>query len=281
MRLATLTNAGRTSVAVFRDQSFFPTPYRSMVDLIADGADGLASVAQASRNARPLADGAVAAPIPRPRMLLFAGVNYHSHLDEVPSASTPDEPFVFAKLPSSVIGPDEPIAIPAGGHKVDYEGELAIVVGERSGDPIRDPMDMVFGYTIVNDVSARDVQFDRGQLILGKGFDTFCPMGPIVVLRDEIPDPSVMTLTTRVNGDVRQQAPLTDMIFQVRELLTFLSSHVTLAPGDVISTGTPAGVGYFRTPPSFLQPGDTVEIEIDGIGVLRNPVAAIAASGPR
>jgi len=183
---------------------------------------------------------------------------------------------VFAKFPSNVIGPtdsselDETLTA-----RVDWEVELAAVVGRRMRRvKEHDALDYVFGYTVGNDVSARDVQFSESQWVRGKSFDTFCPLGPIVVTADEIPDPQALTLRTRVNGEVMQESSTTEMVFGVAELLAFCSRNFTLEPGDLLLTGTPWGCGHFMDPPRHLAIGDVVECEIEGIGALRNPVVA-------
>jgi 2-keto-4-pentenoate hydratase/2-oxohepta-3-ene-1,7-dioic acid hydratase in catechol pathway len=214
-------------------------------------------------------------PLGLPSKLLFCGVNYASHLEENPSGVLPEEPFFFAKLPSAIIGPGDPIRIPYEGCQVDYEVELAVVIGRRAQRLApEDALDAVFGYTLVNDVSARDVQMRNAQVTLGKNFDTFCPIGPRVVTVDKIPDPSMLRISTRVNGELRQDAATADMLFRVPELLSRVSHVMTLEPGDIVTTGTPAGVGCFRNPPLYLQPGDVVVVEADEIGQLENPVVA-------
>jgi 2-keto-4-pentenoate hydratase/2-oxohepta-3-ene-1,7-dioic acid hydratase in catechol pathway len=182
---------------------------------------------------------------------------------------------VFAKLPSAVVGPGDPIRIPSPQSQVDYEVELAVVIGRPARRlAVDDALSAVFGYTLCNDVSARDVQFRDNQLTLGKGFDTFAPLGPCVVTADDIDDPQDLRLWCTVNGDLRQDSSTAQMLFPVAELLAYVSRHVTLEPGDVITTGTPAGAAAFRQPPAYLRPGDVTEIGADRIGVLRNPVEA-------
>ena len=210
-------------------------------------------------------------PSPAPSKLLFSGLNYRSHTEENPGAVLPTYPQFFAKLPSAIIGPGEAIVLPTPETQVDYEVELAVVIGRTTRDRA---LDHVFGYTVVNDVSARDVQFRDNQITTGKGFDTFCPMGPEIVLRDEIPDPQALHVASYVNGERRQSSATGDMLFDVPTLIVFVSAHITLYPGDIISTGTPAGVGAFRNPPAYLQPGDVVAVEVDAIGRLTNPVVA-------
>jgi 2-keto-4-pentenoate hydratase/2-oxohepta-3-ene-1,7-dioic acid hydratase in catechol pathway len=274
VRLVSYEVGGSTGVAVRVGSELRPTGYGSIVELLAEGEAGLERARRAQESDDRVEGARLLAPIPRPAKLLFAGVNYYSHVEEVAGAMVPAEPFFFAKLPSSVIASGEAIVVPAES-SVDYEGELAVVIGRRTRTVARSAaLDHVLGYTIVNDVSARDVQFGRDQLTLGKGFDTFCPMGPEIVLTDEIRDPSALTLTTHVNDEVRQSASTSDLIFDVAQLLEHASAGITLEPGDVISTGTPAGVGYFRNPRLVLVPGDVIRVEIDGIGELINPVVA-------
>jgi 2-keto-4-pentenoate hydratase/2-oxohepta-3-ene-1,7-dioic acid hydratase in catechol pathway len=222
-----------------------------------------------------VADYRLRTPIPRPGKILCCGVNYASHKEENPAAVLPSEPFFFSKLPSAVIGPNEPIVLPAPSSQVDYEVELAMVIGRRGRGLRQDSaLDVVFGYTVLNDVSARDVQFKDNQITLGKGLDTFSPVGPCIVTVDEVPDPQRLRVATYVNGEVRQDEPTANMLFSAAQLLEFVSRHITLEPGDIVTTGTPAGVGTFRTPPAYLAPGDVVEVEVDAVGRLRNPVQA-------
>ncbi|MES4793138.1 MAG: FAA hydrolase family protein, partial [Chloroflexota bacterium] len=215
------------------------------------------------------------APIPRPGKILCSGVNYMGHLEENPGATLPETPFFFAKLPSAVIGPGAPIVHPKMTRQLDYEVELAVVIGRAlRAAPEAEIIEAIAGYTILHDVSARDVQFKDHQITLGKNFDTFAPMGPCLVTADEIPDPTNLRLRTLLNGQVRQEGSTSDWVFPLPQLLSFLSRVMTLEPGDVVTTGTPAGVGVFRRPPIFLQPGDTVVLEVEGIGRLENPIVA-------
>jgi 2-keto-4-pentenoate hydratase/2-oxohepta-3-ene-1,7-dioic acid hydratase in catechol pathway len=264
-------HAGSTGIGVKGVNGVVPVPYADMIDAIRAGAAALRQAADGAfvRDYRPLA------PLPSPGKLLFSGLNYRSHKEENPSATLPASPLFFAKLPSAVTGPGEPIVIPRPENQVDYEVELAVVIGTTARGVTEDrALDYVFGYTVVNDVSARDVQFADNQITTGKGYDSFCPMGPEIVLPDEIPDPSRLHVASYVNGEQRQSSSTDDMLFTVPRLIAFLSAHITLHPGDVISTGTPAGVGCFRKPPSYLKPGDVVDVEVDRIGRLSNPVVA-------
>jgi 2-keto-4-pentenoate hydratase/2-oxohepta-3-ene-1,7-dioic acid hydratase in catechol pathway len=214
--------------------------------------------------------------------LIGIGLNYRSHAQEV-GRPPPEFPMVFVKTTNALHHPDEPILLPRSqntSHEVDYEGELAVVIGRAAKNVSRErALDHVLGYTIANDVSARDWQFKwgGGQFCQGKGFDTFCPLGPVLVTPDELPDPRRLAIRTRVNGELRQDSTTADLIFDVPTLIAFLSASKTLLPGTVILTGTPAGVGTAFNPPRFLHAGDVVEIEIEGIGTLRNPVAAEAS----
>jgi acylpyruvate hydrolase len=212
------------------------------------------------------------APVPRPGKILAVARNYAAHAAEQ-GGERPLEPVLFLKASSSVIGTGDPIALPKISREVDYEGELAVVIGRRAKDLAEaDALACVAGYTVANDVSARDWQGVRGQHFIGKSFDSFAPLGPRVVTREAIPDPQDLLLTTRVSGEVLQQARTKEMTFSVAELLAFASRITTLEPGDVLLTGTPAGVGKARKPPRWLRRGDVVEVEIEGIGVLSNPV---------
>jgi 2-keto-4-pentenoate hydratase/2-oxohepta-3-ene-1,7-dioic acid hydratase in catechol pathway len=213
------------------------------------------------------------APVPRPGKILCSGINYRSHLQENPGAILPEEPFFFAKMPSAVIGPNQPIRVPRYSKQVDYEIEFAVVIGRMmKHTPEPDVLEHVFGYTILHDVSARDVQFRDNQITLAKNFDTFCPIGPCIVTRDEVPHPDQIGLRTFLNGQKMQEGSTADWLFSLGRLLSFLSGRITLEPGDVVSTGTPAGVGVFRKPPIFLHSGDVVRLEADHLGTLQNEV---------
>jgi 2,4-didehydro-3-deoxy-L-rhamnonate hydrolase len=213
------------------------------------------------------------APIPRPGKVLCSGINYRSHFQENPEAILPEEPFFFAKMPSAVIGPNQPIRIPRHSKQVDFEIEFAVVIGKTMKQtPEPDVLEHIFGYTILHDVSARDVQFRNNQITLGKNFDTFCPIGPCIVTRDEVPHPDQIGLRTFLNGQKMQDGSTADWLFSLAQLLSFLSERMTLEPGDIVSTGTPAGVGVFRKPPIFLRSGDVVRLEADHLGTLQNEV---------
>jgi 2-keto-4-pentenoate hydratase/2-oxohepta-3-ene-1,7-dioic acid hydratase in catechol pathway len=213
-------------------------------------------------------------PIARPGKIICVGLNYRSHLAEIGEA-VPEYPILFLKPETSVIGHGQAIVLPRVSRQVDYEGELAVVIGRR-GKYIEesDALSYVAGYTCANDVSANDLEFRTSQWTSGKMLDTFCPLGPVLVTRDEIPDPGALRLRTTLNGKMVQEASTSDMVFSVPFLIRYISSLATLEPGDVILTGTPAGIGCNRKPQVFLQPGDQVSVNIEGIGTLCNPVVA-------
>jgi 2-keto-4-pentenoate hydratase/2-oxohepta-3-ene-1,7-dioic acid hydratase in catechol pathway len=219
----------------------------------------------------PISGIQVKAPIQRPNKVIAIGQNYMDHCREV-GAPIPTRPIVFAKFPSSIIGPTDEIQWRSDlTQQVDWEVELGVVIGRTARHVLEEEaLDYVFGYTVVNDVSARDLQSGDGQWVRAKSLDTFCPIGPVVVTADEIPDPQKLGIRCRVNGVMMQESNTLEMIFTVRDLVVFLSRAFTLLPGDVISTGTPHGVGVGRTPQVFLKDGDVVEMEIDHIGRLRN-----------
>lgn len=216
-------------------------------------------------------------PVGTPTAIIGIGLNYRRHAQET-GQPIPDQPAVFMKNPASVQDPEAPILLPAScnhGPEVDYECELAVIIGKEALDvPPGHGLEYVLGYTCGNDVSARRWQkhSTAGQWIRGKSFDTFCPLGPALVTADEIPDPQDLAILTRVNGEVLQQSSTSDMIMGVARLVEELSRDMTLLPSTVIMTGTPEGVGFVREPPVFLEQGDVVEIELERIGVLRNPV---------
>jgi 2-keto-4-pentenoate hydratase/2-oxohepta-3-ene-1,7-dioic acid hydratase in catechol pathway len=253
-----------------------------MVDLISawskDRVEGLA--ASAPRHAA--AEVRLLAPLQVRKNVIAVGRNYRDHAQEFSASGfdasekqmIPDHPVVFTKAPTSVVGPDDAIVLandPTG--TTDYEGEMGVVIGRPCKNATRDTaLDYVFGWTIVNDVTARDLQKRHVQWFIGKSPDTFCPMGPCITTIDELPDIRQSWMTTTVNGEERQHAPISALIFDVESLIVTLSEVMTLEPGDVIATGTGLGVGIGFDPPVYLQAGDVVEVSIDGIGTLRNPV---------
>jgi acylpyruvate hydrolase len=218
----------------------------------------------------PLAGTQLVAPVPNPGKIICIGLNYRDHAGEA-GLPIPAEPVVFAKLGNTVNGPYSPIPMPSGSEQIDYEGELGVVLGKTcKGVKEADALDYVAGYLAVNDVSARDVQHRNGQWVLGKSPDGFAPMGPALVTADEVGDPQQMDLRTRVGDELLQSSNTREMIFPVARLISFISEFVTLEPGDVIATGTPNGVGGARTPPRWLRAGETVRVEIPGLGALAN-----------
>jgi len=272
MRLVTYEHRGRTGVGIAGDPGVAPTAYDDMIALIRDGVTP-------EPTGDPFEPDRLLVPV-RPGKVLCCGINYKSHGAEAAS-SLPEDPYFFAKLPSAVSGPGDPIVIPYPEAKVDWEVEFAFVIGRRAKNvSAADAMDYVFGYTLLHDVSERLMQLDwtsrtqSTQITLGKNADGFSPIGPCIVTKDEIPDPGNVRLATSVNGVRKQDASTSDWIFSIPRMIEFVTSLVTLEPGDVVSTGTPDGIGYFRDPPEFLQPGDEVTIEAEGIGRLTNPVVA-------
>lgn len=245
----------------------------------ADGLKGLeaqlgdANLAAMREFARPLGEVRLHSPILHPDKVIGIGLNYHDHAEEVKMAK-PSEPILFGMYPNTIIGPETPIRIPRLSRKIDYEAELAIVIGRRGRHiPAGDAVDYVAGYTIFNDVSARDLQMSDNQWIRGKSIDTFGPTGPVLASASSLGDADGLDIRLRLNGQVMQDSNTRNLIFKVPDLVAFISDAMTLEPGDLIATGTPGGVGFARRPPVWLKAGDTVEIEIEGIGVLRNPVA--------
>jgi 2-keto-4-pentenoate hydratase/2-oxohepta-3-ene-1,7-dioic acid hydratase in catechol pathway len=283
-RLGILDRAHDEVVDLSRAASGLP---QDMTAFIALGEPGLAEARRAVASGAgraPLAEVRLTAPIPKPARNIFCvGKNYREHAQELQTAglkgggqdAIPELPIFFTKATSSVIGPGEPI--PAWldpTNTTDYEGELAVVIGPGGRGIARaEAMRHVYGYTIVNDVTSRALQRRHQQWFLGKSLDGFCPMGPAISTSDEIVDVGTLRVQTRVNGELRQDAPVSELIFDIPTLIETLARTMTLAPGDVIATGTPAGVGMGFQPPRFLKKGDVVVITIDPIGTLENPVA--------
>jgi len=252
--------------------------FEDVMSVIAAGADGLERLegwladppAEAVAHAR---DARLLAPL-RPPKLICVGLNYREHAKEA-RMEVPDVPTIFTKLPTALIGSGEPIVLPKSSTKPDYEAELAFVIGKRGRHvPAERWRDYIFGYTNLNDVSARDYQARTSQWTIAKSFDTFAPMGPSIVTADEVPDPHRLDIGTTINGEVLQAGNTSDLIFKIPELIAYLSSVYTLEPGDVVATGTPSGVGFARRPQRWLKPGDEVVVCVEGLGELRNPVIA-------
>ena len=283
MRLISCRTVAGETLAVVAGERWLPAAEvleggpGTMHDLIAGGPATLValrdSIASASIETRgnSLADADLLAPIPRPGKIVAIGRNYREHAAEE-GVEPPPAPLIFAKWPSSVVGPGAEVRWdPDLSGKVDYEAELAVVIGRTARRvAVETALEHVLGYTCLNDVSARDVQFGDGQWVRGKSLDTFCPMGPALVTADEIADPQDLAISCTVGDERVQEARTSAMYFGVAEIISYCSMSFTLEPGDVIATGTPAGVGVFREPPRFLGDGDRVAVEIERIGRLEN-----------
>jgi 2-keto-4-pentenoate hydratase/2-oxohepta-3-ene-1,7-dioic acid hydratase in catechol pathway len=262
----------------------------SMLALIDAGESGLDAARRALAAAPAQGPGVLAlanvrllAPIPTPRRnVICLGRNYAEHARESTAARgaeapPPAQPVYFSKATTSVIGPTDPFPFDSTvSEQIDWEVELGVVIGRRGqGIPAERALEWVFGYTVVNDITARDLQNQHLQWFLGKSLDGSCPTGPCIVTADELPNPHALALRLRVNGVLKQEATTADLIFNINTCIATLARGTTLLPGDLIATGTPAGVGFARKPPEFLHPGDIVEAEIDGIGTLRTPIVAV------
>jgi 2-keto-4-pentenoate hydratase/2-oxohepta-3-ene-1,7-dioic acid hydratase in catechol pathway len=285
MKLATFTHAGRRQVGRIEADRVTPLAIdagqglQALIEQVAAGG----ALPAAAGSALPLSQVQLEAPLPRPRRNVFCiGLNYRSHAAELAArgfngAKTADElipkaAVAFSKVPESVIGPGAAIEIPAASSAIDYEAELAVVIGKAGKRIARaQAMEHVFGYTIVNDVTARDLQKRHQQWLIGKSCDTFCPMGPWLVTRDEL-DGSRLDVRLWVNDELRQDGHTSDLVFDIPSIIEALSAAMTLLPGDVIATGTPAGVAMAFDPPRWLRSGDFVRVQIEGIGTLENPV---------
>lgn len=257
---------------------FDPSTFPAVLSQWIAGGDALLTRAEtALKNGQcrivPLSEAKVLAPLTSPGKIVAIGLNYMDHCREQ-NMQVPDRPIVFTKFNNAIIGPGEAISwSPFTTNQVDYEVELGVVIGKAARNVSEEQaLDHVYGYTIINDVSARDLQFSDKQWVRAKSMDTFCPMGPVIVTKDEIPDPQDLRLRCLLNGAIMQDSTTAEMIFPVRQLISILSQYFTFHPGDVIATGTPDGVGVFRKPPVFLKPGDEITLEIEKIGTLYNPV---------
>jgi 2-keto-4-pentenoate hydratase/2-oxohepta-3-ene-1,7-dioic acid hydratase in catechol pathway len=290
MRLATIQTADGPRAAVQVGDRFLdlaaadPGLPATVRGLLAAGPGALAAARRAAdRTAAgfPADSVKLLPPVPDPGKIVCLGLNYRDHALETGKA-IPAEPVLFSKFASALVGPGEPIVLPRVSRRVDYEAELVVVVGTRGRYiPAETALSHVAGYTIGHDVSARDWQFkgETKQWLAGKTFDTFAPTGPVLVTADEVHDPHALPIRLRLNGTTMQDSNTRQLIFGVPQLIAYISQIVTLEPGDLIFTGTPPGVGDARKPPVYLQDGDVVEVEIEGLGVLRNPVRAEAAAG--
>jgi 2,4-didehydro-3-deoxy-L-rhamnonate hydrolase len=293
MRIVQYEADGTRACGIERDGAVFPTSYQDTLSLIRDGAPGLERAAEAAERAQPVTVDRILAPLTNPGKIFGSGVNYRSHGDEEPGFVFPDEVvWDFIKVSSAIVGPGDAIVIPPAddviircpgdvptfseyGFAVDYEVEFGVVIGAAAKNVDREAaLDHVFGYTVFNDVGSRSVQFHNGQRDLGKNFDTFCPMGPCIVTKDELPDWASVRIQSHVNSELRQDALVGEQIGPPPVAIEWLSSIITLEPGDCLMTGTPAGCGTFTQPPRFLEPGDVVTVSASGIGELTNPVVA-------
>jgi 2-keto-4-pentenoate hydratase/2-oxohepta-3-ene-1,7-dioic acid hydratase in catechol pathway len=282
VQFVTLQREGYTEPGVMNDGEVITlrgAGFENILRVIGGGADAMDRVRRWAESA-PRSDRqeahtvSLAAPIPRPHKIICIGLNYRDHAEES-NMAIPETPTVFSKYSTSVIGPGVAIVLPKVSTKPDYEAEFAVVIG-KGGRNIAEAAwrDHVFGYTVVNDVSARDFQMATSQWMIGKTFDTFCPMGPGIVTADEVEDPHNLHITLTINGEKLQDSNTRNLIFGIPKLIAFLSSVFTLEPGDIISTGTPAGVGFARKPPRWLMPGDEVAVTVQSVGTLINPVVA-------
>lgn len=267
MKIAQFIENGRIRLGLVRDDGVMPLDFAGdMIDFI----DGDRAV-KTRGSALPLDRLKLAPPVTRPGKIIGIGLNYRDHAEEQ-NAKIPEEPRIFAKFATTLIGHNDQITWERSvTDQVDFEAELAVVIGKRIKNcPESAALEAVFGYACANDVSARDIQLEKGELVRGKSLDTFCPLGPWIVTPDEIPDPGTLAIRCRLNGTLMQEGTTRMLIFSVPALIAFLSRSFTLLPGDIILTGTPKGVGVFRNPPVFLKGGDEVAVEIEGIGSLVN-----------
>jgi len=253
--------------------------FSTLLDVIEQGSSARERIAALVKNPPddamvPLSTAQLLTPLSRPPKLIFIGLNYRDHAIEC-GAELPKVPAVFSKYNTSIVGPGDAIVLPKISAQPDYEAELGVVIGKKGRHIAKDRWrEYVFGYTNVHDVSARDVQMATSQWLMGKSFDTFAPIGPAIVTSDEIPDPNALKIELIINGEILQSSNTSEMVFQIPYLIEHLSSVMTLEPGDIISTGTPAGVGMAKTPQRWLRPGDNTVVRIEGIPELQNSVRA-------
>jgi 2-keto-4-pentenoate hydratase/2-oxohepta-3-ene-1,7-dioic acid hydratase in catechol pathway len=280
MKLGVIKNKG---AAVIKDDAYALLGRfgfeGSLEQIISAGDDYLQEIKNSFKNFNeflPLKNEYLDAPLRKPGKIVAIGLNYIDHASES-KMELPKFPLVFTKFNSSITGPFDPVIIPSSiTDKVDYEVELAVVIGKPAKNVLKEEaLKYVFGYTIINDVSARNIQFDDGQWVRGKSLDTFCPMGPFIVTADEIKNPQDLRISCSINNNILQDASTADMIFGVADLISKLSHSFSFQPGDIIATGTPSGVGFIRKPPVYLQDNDEMETEIKGIGKIINKVKVI------
>ncbi len=274
MRLAQYYQEGRPRLGLIQEAGLVPCEFSGdMIDWIS-----LPQRLEPKGPHIPIDQALMAPAVSRPSKIIAIGLNYLDHVEES-KGKVPEAPLVFAKFPNALVGHGRPVTWDAAvTSKVDFEAEFAVIMGRRiSRATESEVMEAIFGYTCGNDISARDLQFGDGQWVRGKSLDTFCPLGPFIVTKDEIPDPHSLTIRCLLNGRIMQESGTDQMIFRLPALLSYLSRHFTLWPGDVILTGTPAGVGAFRNPSIYLKDGDTVSVEIQGLGTLTNPCRTVNA----
>jgi 2-keto-4-pentenoate hydratase/2-oxohepta-3-ene-1,7-dioic acid hydratase in catechol pathway len=282
MRLVSFQpRGGKSLVGVVVDDQVFPLMSSAYPDMTSFLSAGSAALDEANKmnnggtrdlTKYPLSEVVLLPPVTRPGKIIAVGLNYRDHAIETKQA-IPTTPVIFAKFPSSINGPCAPVVLPKDDPQGDYEAELAVVIGRKAkGVSEADALNYVAGYMPLNDVSARRWQFADKQWVRGKSCDTFCPTGPWLTTRDAVPDPHALSIRMRVNGNVVQDSNTSNLIFRIPTLIAFISAAITLEPGDIIATGTPGGVGVFRKPPVFLKSGDMMEVEIEGLGTLRNHV---------
>ncbi|KAL2728479.1 fumarylacetoacetate hydrolase domain-containing protein 2 isoform X2 [Vespula squamosa] len=266
---------GGDIIAVSAVDSRIPNSLKKFLEGGDDLVKSAKRIVAEGRSVIPAEDVNFLAPVTRMDKLACIGLNYSGHCEEQ-GVSPPESPVVFSKFPSNIIGPTDDIILPSISEKVDWEAELAIVIGKRcKAISDKEAEDCIFGFTIAQDITARDWQKSKrngGQFLLGKGMDTFCPLGPAVVTKESISDINNLTVKTWVNGNLKQNGNTSELIFKSHEIVSYISQFMTLLPGDVILTGTPAGVGFTRKPPEFLKRGDVLETEIGNLGRLRNKV---------
>jgi 2-keto-4-pentenoate hydratase/2-oxohepta-3-ene-1,7-dioic acid hydratase in catechol pathway len=277
--------SGAPLVGVVVDDHVLPlkcSAYSDMNSFLLSGNAGMDEAGEISkglaqtRTKYPLNEIVLLPPVTRPSKIIAVGLNYRDHAIET-KQEIPTTPVIFAKFPSSINGPDAPVVLPKDDPQGDYEAELAVVIGRRTKAVSEaEALNYVAGYMPLNDVSARRWQFADKQWVRGKSCDTFCPTGPWLTTRDAVPDPHALSIRMRVNGNVVQDSNTSNLIFRIPALIAFISAGITLEPGDIIATGTPDGVGVFRKPPVFLKSGDVMEVEIEGLGTLRNRVVESA-----
>ncbi len=291
MRIVQYESDGAVGCGAEKEGQVYASGYLDTLSLIRDGERGLETAAAAAERTDPVAVDRILAPLTNPGKIFGSGVNYPSHGEEEPGFAFPDEVvWDFIKVATAIVGPGADIVLPPAddvivrrtggaarfsehGFAVDYEVELGVVIGAQAKNVrSEDALEHVFGYTVFNDVGSRSVQFHNGQRDLGKNFDTFCPMGPCIVTKDELPDWQRIRIQSHVNGELRQSALAGEQIGPPSVAIEWISSIITLEPGDCLMTGTPAGCGTFMDPPRFLQPGDVVSVSATGIGELVNTV---------